>query len=277
MSARDIHGFYKRLGVSPNASQAEIKNAHRARAMALHPDRNRDKNATSAFQALQEAYAVLSNEGARSKYDAECAIPPPVKRRDTRQDRPVEPVLCSTCNAISAQPRYKVFHTVYAYVIDAHKDARQGVFCSKCEIRVGLKASFITLLAGWWSIKGFLWTVQTLFLNLVGGTFHEENARLYGVQARYFARRGDPALARAIAVAALKLANKADSGFKGARNPASLRTLKISLKLLINSIPAAAMPAELASTNEILNKRFVLQLMLLIAFFSLVYSSVRFA
>ena len=245
--------------------------------MVLHPDRNRDKDATSAFQALQEAYAVLSNARSRQKYDAECAIPPPVKMQEKRRDRPVEPVLCSTCNAISAQPRYKVFHTVYAYVTDAHKDAHQGVFCSKCEMRAGLKASFITLLAGWWSIRGFLWTVQTLVLNLVGGAFHEENARLYCDQARYFARRGDPALARAIAVEALKLANKADSGFKGVRNPASLRTLKISLKLLIDSIPAAAMPAELASTNEILNKRFVLQLMLLTAFFSLVYSAVRFA
>ena len=44
--------------------------------MELHPDRNPGKDTTSDFQALQEAYTVLSNENLRKKYDAQTSVSP---------------------------------------------------------------------------------------------------------------------------------------------------------------------------------------------------------
>jgi curved DNA-binding protein CbpA len=60
---------YATLGVSPTASQAEIKAAYHKRAIELHPDKNPSPDATAQFQALGEAYAVLSNPESRDQYD----------------------------------------------------------------------------------------------------------------------------------------------------------------------------------------------------------------
>lgn len=58
--------YYEVLGVSPDASPAEIKEAYRKKAMKLHPDRGGNQN---DFLALQAAYVVLSNKADRNYYD----------------------------------------------------------------------------------------------------------------------------------------------------------------------------------------------------------------
>jgi len=64
-------GFYEALGVAPSASQAEIKRAYYLLARQLHPDKNPDDpQAKAKFQAIGEAYQVLSNDELRAKYDA---------------------------------------------------------------------------------------------------------------------------------------------------------------------------------------------------------------
>ncbi|XP_065187590.1 dnaJ homolog subfamily C member 22-like [Sycon ciliatum] len=47
------------LGLSENATDAEIKAAYRKMAKLYHPDRNRDANASEKFMKLQEAYETL--------------------------------------------------------------------------------------------------------------------------------------------------------------------------------------------------------------------------
>jgi DnaJ-class molecular chaperone len=159
MSSKDTKGYYKALGVQPDAPASVVKAAYRALAMDLHPDRNPAKDATAKFQKIQEAYATLSDAKLREQYDADSSVPRADATSSAGNYKPFDPIVCSKCNAISAQPRYKVFHVVYGYLFGATKTPRQGVFCSKCEIKVALQSSAITLVAGWWSIHGFFWTL----------------------------------------------------------------------------------------------------------------------
>ncbi|KAK2623851.1 hypothetical protein QTJ16_007032 [Diplocarpon rosae] len=62
--------YYDALGVPPTASELEIKKAYRKMAIKTHPDKNPDDdNAHEKFQAIGEAYQVLSNTDLRKQYD----------------------------------------------------------------------------------------------------------------------------------------------------------------------------------------------------------------
>jgi curved DNA-binding protein len=66
----EYHDYYKILGVSRDASAADIKNAYRKLAMQYHPDRNPgDKKAEERFKEINEAYQVLSDPKKRQRYD----------------------------------------------------------------------------------------------------------------------------------------------------------------------------------------------------------------
>ena len=62
--------FYKALGVSKDASAAEIKKAFRTLAKKHHPDSNEnDPKAEARFKEVSEAYDVLGDEASRKEYD----------------------------------------------------------------------------------------------------------------------------------------------------------------------------------------------------------------
>ena len=62
--------YYKILGVSKDASDADLKKAYRKLAMKFHPDQNQgDKKAEESFKEVNEAYAVLSDKEKRRQYD----------------------------------------------------------------------------------------------------------------------------------------------------------------------------------------------------------------
>ena len=64
--------FYAILGVAPDATPDEIRQAYRLRARALHPDaRPGDADAEQRFKAVAEAYHVLSTPELRLAYDAQ--------------------------------------------------------------------------------------------------------------------------------------------------------------------------------------------------------------
>jgi molecular chaperone DnaJ len=67
MAKRD---YYEILGLSRNASDAEIKKAYRRLAMKHHPDRNPgDEAAEEQFKEAKEAYEILSDARRRAAYD----------------------------------------------------------------------------------------------------------------------------------------------------------------------------------------------------------------
>lgn len=62
--------YYDALGVPPTATEIEIKKAYRKLAVKLHPDKNPDDpTANEKFQAVGEAYQVLSEPELRKQYD----------------------------------------------------------------------------------------------------------------------------------------------------------------------------------------------------------------
>ncbi|MEV7646287.1 DnaJ C-terminal domain-containing protein [Arthrobacter sp. NPDC089319] len=63
--------FYKILGVSKDASDADIKKAYRKLARTHHPDTNSgDAASEKKFKDVSEAYSVLSDPEEREQYDA---------------------------------------------------------------------------------------------------------------------------------------------------------------------------------------------------------------
>ena len=61
--------YYELLGVSRDASHADIKRAFRRLARELHPDVSPDPEADRRFRAVAEAYEVLSDPNRRATYD----------------------------------------------------------------------------------------------------------------------------------------------------------------------------------------------------------------
>lgn len=62
--------YYKLLGVSRSASQAEIKKAYRKKAIDYHPDKHpNDEEKKKIFQSISAAFEVLSDEEKRRVYD----------------------------------------------------------------------------------------------------------------------------------------------------------------------------------------------------------------
>lgn len=61
--------YYEILGVEKTATDIELKKAYRKLALQMHPDKNKAPGATEAFKAIGNAFAVLSDDGKRKKYD----------------------------------------------------------------------------------------------------------------------------------------------------------------------------------------------------------------
>ncbi|GFZ43891.1 DnaJ homolog subfamily C member 7 homolog [Saitozyma sp. JCM 24511] len=61
--------LYDVLGVTPEATDIELKKAYRKKAIQYHPDKNPSPEAETMFKEVGEAYNILSNADSRAFYD----------------------------------------------------------------------------------------------------------------------------------------------------------------------------------------------------------------
>lgn len=80
-----IADHYTVLGVSPDASDAEIKTAFRRLAKQYHPDLTKDQSTGRLFRTVYVAYEILSDSAKRSRYDTLRQPSPPVPTSPTEE------------------------------------------------------------------------------------------------------------------------------------------------------------------------------------------------
>lgn len=77
-----MEDHYAVLGISANATLAEIKTTYRKLASQFHPDKNASVEAPARFRKVQEAYEVLSDANKRKTFDE--------NRRRSLLDSPID-------------------------------------------------------------------------------------------------------------------------------------------------------------------------------------------
>lgn len=256
----DPKGYYAVLGLSSIASDEQIKATYRRRAMSLHPDRNPGTDTTQAFQFLNEAHDVLSDPISRAEYDrfASESIGP----TDFAQGMP-EPITCSVCSKVSAQPRVVILRSVKSFLLVTIRKPIVGVFCSDCAQKQSLKASATSWLLGWWGFPwGPIYTAQALVTNMFGGAHPPlENAKMLGYQAYYFYTAGRKDLAHSIAESALKFAQKIPTTI-GRKGEAELERESLIHRLegFIGELGHASQANKLRSSWGLLHARLLIHL-----------------
>lgn len=209
MSITDPNGYYSILELKPDAADSEIKSAYYRKAKQTHPDQNSSSDAKRKFQLVHEAYSILKDPSLRAKYDTS-SIETSSSPTKTDSKQSVDPIICSCCGALSAQPRYVIFYEVHSIVLMTTRHIIQGIFCSTCAKKKAVKSLAGTWLAGWWGIPyGPLYSIEAIFINSLGGKKPSYvNAKLLAHQAWYFATTGEIDIGRATAVDALNFVRK---------------------------------------------------------------------
>lgn len=185
MSNSDPKGFYADLGVSPDATIDQIKAVYRALAKIYHPDVNSDKAALAKFRRISDAYETLSDPALRRAYDAHRPAgdtassksnPKQDSSQDAKKDRTakIEPIRCSVCGNITAQPRFLTFRRVASFLVITRVMQRSGVFCSACARRTAVADTTYSAALGWWGVPwGPIRTVGAILGNALGGERHK--------------------------------------------------------------------------------------------------------
>ena len=74
---------YDELGVKPDATTEQIKQAYRKKEQELHPDKNPDPGANAEFIRATNAYKLLTDETRRKEYDTTGKTDEPVNENET--------------------------------------------------------------------------------------------------------------------------------------------------------------------------------------------------
>jgi DnaJ domain len=193
----DPKGYYRILGLASNASQAQIVHAYREWAKKYHPDAGQ-RESSSDFIRITEAYETLSDPTRRQRYDADvqgtgakdstsAQTSSGGTQNERASDSEVAAVRCCSCGVITAQPRYCVFDKVFSFVFVTRVEKSRGIYCVGCAKKKSIRESAVCWLFGWWSVIGIVETPIALWRNLCLGEHpRADNARILIFQALYF-------------------------------------------------------------------------------------------
>jgi curved DNA-binding protein CbpA len=176
--------LYEILGVSPTATQAEIKSAYRHLSKVYHPDLNPSPEAIIRMKEINHAYDVLKNPARRAAYDLELGVEEVTKHEPVDSVEYAESfareVRCQGCGKFDHTLRVVAFPYVFSILIMSFKRYEAGIFCDHCRARKSTKWTIISLLFGIWGFPfGIYWTIESLIINSKKGKKpQEENQQL---------------------------------------------------------------------------------------------------
>ncbi|MEM3484059.1 MAG: DnaJ domain-containing protein [Candidatus Methanomethyliaceae archaeon] len=185
--------YYEVLGVSQNATQAEIKRSYWDLVRRFHPDRNPGdlEFATRMTQLINEAYNTLKDPVKRLEYDMSLTYsaaqedvfesnPSAVGLESTNGGIHVPEYRCQRCGRLDSSLRATVFLWVLSLGIVTFRRGWGAVLCSRCRLKYSILFNMEVCLLGWWGIPwGIIFSIEALARNSVGGIQPEEaNAAL---------------------------------------------------------------------------------------------------
>ena len=214
MSGKDPLGYYACLGVSVDATSNQIKAAYKARAKETHPDANAGQDTTEKFIEVQKAFEVLSDTRRREQYDAVGFTDNLGIVGESDDGRPIDPIRCTKCGAISAQPRFRVNYFVIGLAYWSYKKPVSGIYCEKCDTKQSIISTGFSVICGWWGLFSFFWNFHALYTHLKDHVSIVQDAILQSHQVFYFAQQGNHKLASAIANESLQLIDDALKALK---------------------------------------------------------------
>jgi hypothetical protein len=163
-----VVNYYDVLGVSPNATEREVADAHRHLARQFHPDQHPSASPAErrqfeqAMARINEAYNAIKDPANRRAYDDSLSGR---NRQDPITDnlRAPKPWECMLCGSAPAAP--VLFQHVHAFLIFASAHEVGGPFCRNCAQAIGRAKQNRTLWAGWWGVLSFLRNLGCVYQN----------------------------------------------------------------------------------------------------------------
>lgn len=158
----DPKGYYAILGVTYNATDAEIKQCYRDKAKILHPDHNSDDNALENFQRLSVAYDIIKDTKTRLIYDLLAQAYPREKFPDMtalkvyKNQKDQEDVFVRALNLQQVVGKIIKYNSTENHEICNFKEAKLAV----------LQTSIINWTLGWWSAKSFVVNLKAIIQNI---------------------------------------------------------------------------------------------------------------
>lgn len=200
----DAKGYYDILGVSPLASDEEIKKNYRDIAKIWHPDFNNSDEALEKFQAISVAYDILKDDDKKLTYD----LLSHVYRASNFPEMSSLKIYKNLNNqfdlGLRSLKQSKSISKVFSY-----KEDSEDLFCNYKEAKkIVLQNSMWNWVLGWWSFKGFFKNFGIISKNIKNiGNNLEDDFRLLVHNALAFYQEGKREEAFIYAMQAREIAN----------------------------------------------------------------------